>query len=486
MVAMNRIITTTLHSPDRRLQRAVEYVSDHWMPCDQQLLSQINRILSGKQRDDSLEQALSCIRSDVSLYLFTLQRFYKLLAAEGVQIDEELSSNEFIMEGGIDLLQLIFQEQELLRTPHALETGDDAQRLRIFESLVSASSAQMLAPTFGIDATEGYSGALIRQLGLLLIAWNYPTAYAQALRAERKGMSLNEALSEKLGFTPEMLTVELLHRWGISRTVSQHAFGLSSKVSDGAESNALVELYAASEMLARANLPELYPDARDDWGKAKSEVLKRLGSGGMDAIQSVLEEHLSHYRKNIPTLFSPGLVLDPARRISTIERAAVLDSNPYLPLCADAIRESFQRIYNTASQTGQQEWVLRQILRQLIPQAGFHKGCVFTVDPDRLKLTPQVAIGSAKRQDFRRFDLSASGNSHEIVGLAYSSPQPIIEYHLDQSGRCVNYIASFIGLRNRIGVLYLEIDGDLYDINSAQVLNQFKAIQYALSECLTV
>lgn len=479
---MNRIVTTTLHSPDRRLQRAVEYVSDHWMPCDQQLLSQINRLLSGKKAGDSVEQILSCIRSDVSLYLFTLQRFYKLLAAEGVQIDEELSSNEFITEGGIDLLQLIFQEQELLRTPHALETGDDAQRLRIFESLVSASSAQMLAPTFGIDSADGYSGALVRQLGLLLIAWNYPTAYASAIRAEKEGGSLNDALSEKLGFTPEMLTVELLHRWGISRKVTENAFGINAD--RAADASALTELYSASEMLARANLPELYPSVRDDWGRAKGEVLKRLGSGGMEAIQSALEEHLAHYRKNIPALFNSGLVLDPARRIAAVERAQVLSSNPYLPLCAESIREAFHRIYQAAGQVGQQERLLREILHHIIPHAGFHKGCVYTVDPDRLRLVPQVAVGNAKRQDFPKYDLSVSGNSHEIVALAYTSPQPIIEYHLDQSGRCVNYIAGFIGLKNRIGVIYLEIDGELYDINSAQVLNQFKAIQHALSECL--
>jgi hypothetical protein len=123
-------------------------------------------------------------------------------------------------------------------------------------------------------------------------------------------------------------------------------------------------------------------------------------------------------------------------------------------------------------------------MRQVIPQAGFGMGCVYTVDPERLKLLPQVAIGKARRQDFAPLDLSLSKDSHEIVALAYLSPQPIVEYHLNQQGGLVNRIAGFIGLRNKIGVLYLEIDGDLYDLNSRRVLNQFKAIQHALSECL--
>jgi hypothetical protein len=299
MVRMQRPTPPTLRSADRRLYRAIDYVSDKWMPCDQELLGQINKVLSAEETDKSLEQILSYVQSDVSLYLFTMQRFYKLLAAEGVQIDEDLSANEFIIEGGMDMMRLIFKDQALLRTTHTLETGDDAQRLRIFESLVSASSAQMLAPTFGIDSADGYSGALIRQLGLLLIAWNYPSAYANALRAEKEGQDLNEVLAEKLGFTPELLTLELLHRWGVSRNVSRNTFGLigTGKLIEG---NALSELYNASEMLARANLPELYPASRTEWSKAKAEVLKRLGGAGLEAIQSALEEHLAHYRKNVP------------------------------------------------------------------------------------------------------------------------------------------------------------------------------------------
>lgn len=469
---------------DRRLFRAVDYLNDRWMPCDRQLLEKINNIMQHQSDDpECTEQVLDLAFSDVSIFLFTLQRFYRLLSAEGVQIDEDLSPREFILEGGVEMLRLIFEDQTMLETTHTLDAGDDGQKLRLFESAVSASAAQMLAPTYGIESSDGFSGALIRQLGLLLISWNYPTVYAQAVRSQKEGGSLEAALMDKLGFSPQALTVELLHRWGISRKVSRETFGLGG---EDAVVNPIRDLYRASEALARANLPELYPSARSDWSQARVEILDRLGAAGLEAIQSALEQHLSHYREHIPSLFRPGLVLDPRKRIVDEERAATLEANPYMGLCTSEIRDCFERIYASIRPGGHQQALLRQILREIIPQAGFVSGCIYTADPDHYRLVPQVAVGSARRQDFHSRDLSLKAESNEIVSLAYLSPQPIVEYHLDTEGACVNRIAGYIGSRTRLGVLYLEMEGDVYDRDPALVLNQFRAIQHALSDCLAL
>ena len=128
-------------SSNRRLYRALDYVCDKWLPCDQALLKQINQSLNGpKTTFVCPERILGLIQSDVSLHLFTLARLYALLAHEGVTIDENLSAREFILEGGIDFLRLIFEDQKVLNTSHSLEDADDIQKLRLFESITSASA----------------------------------------------------------------------------------------------------------------------------------------------------------------------------------------------------------------------------------------------------------------------------------------------------------------------------------------------------------
>jgi hypothetical protein len=474
-------------SSNRRLYRALYYVCDKWLPCDQALLQHINQSLNGpKGTFICPERILGLIQSDVSLHLFTLARLYALLAHEGVAIDENLSAREFILEGGVDFLRLIFEDQKVLNTSHSLEDADDIQKLRLFESITSASASQVLAPSYGIDADDGYSGALVRQAGFLLIAWNYPTVYAQALRAESEGQSADAVFIEKLGFSAEVLTIELLHRWGVSRTSSRLMYGLKGASGLGAEStNPLTQLYRTGELLARANLPELYPSAKENWEESQKEIVKRLGSSGMEAIRSACEDQLNHYRMNIPELFSHGLTLDPKLRIPLFERSQLSLSNPYLSLCEVELRDAFTKIYAALRPQGDQEEALREILREVIPKAGFKSGCVFTVDPSRLELIPQAFIGAAKRVDFKNHDLTLSNGSNSIVALAYLSPQPIVEYHRMSDGSYINRIASYIGLDNRVGVLFLEIDGECYDLDSRLVLNQFRAIQHALSACLT-
>ena len=481
---MHSISDDNTTSNNRRLFRALEYVSDQWMPCDQNLLDKIIQLLNDQHADhETAVRVMSLIQSDVALYLYTLRKFYQMLAEEGIPIDEELSAHDFILEGGVELLRLIFNDHRKLQTAHSLATADDAQRLRVFEAVVSAAGAQTMAPTFGIESYDGYSGALVRQLGLLLIAWNYPTIYAQALRVQREGGSLVDVIQEKLGFSPELLTIELLHSWGVSRRVSQHVYGLGAKNAIIANQT-IAKLYSTSEALARANIPEIYPTARADWGVACTEILSRLGGAGFEAIQSSLEEHLAHYKKNIPGLFNASMVLDPRARLAAVERSRAIDGNPYVPLCDHAIKSAFERIYAAVDPNGNQQQILKDILHQVVPQAGFGRGCVYTVDPERMRLFPQTAIGKGKRSEFLPCDLSLSTQANDIVALAYHSAQPIIEYRIADDGSCINKIAGFIGLDHRLGVLYLEIDGEEYDRNATLVLNQFRAIQRALSDCL--
>jgi hypothetical protein len=237
-------------------------------------------------------------------------------------------------------------------------------------------------------------------------------------------------------------------------------------------------------MLARANLPEVYPDAKTDWESVGGEITSRLGAAGLEAIQNSVEAHLNHYRANLPDLFEPGLTLDPRLRIPLYARTQRALSNPYLSLCDERIRGAFESLYAVLGATGDQQAILKEILREVIPRAGFQAGCIYTVNPERLELVPQTAIGTARRSDYSVQDVSLSHGSGGIVPLAYMSTQPIVEYAIKPNGDCVNLIAVSVGTQRRVGVILLEIEGHRYDLDAKSILSSVKAIQHALSQCL--
>ncbi|HPN73314.1 MAG TPA: HD domain-containing phosphohydrolase, partial [Candidatus Omnitrophota bacterium] len=60
----------------------------------------------------------------------------------------------------------------------------------------------------------GFLSALLRQLGITLVAWNYPAAFDRALKSVTSTQPLTTVLSSMLGFSPELLAASLVRQWG--------------------------------------------------------------------------------------------------------------------------------------------------------------------------------------------------------------------------------------------------------------------------------
>src|SRR5262249_37415849 len=152
---------------------------------------------------------------------------------------------------------------------------NELQALRFRESLLSASAAEILASKNAIDPEDGFSCGLLRQLGLTLIAWNYPRVYNRAMECITPNEGLDFQLQKVLGFSPSLLGLTFAQRWNLSDEIlvalgdrkKRFSVSASERSDSGAQhvGEMLSKICEVSEALARANDPEHYPTALRDW-----------------------------------------------------------------------------------------------------------------------------------------------------------------------------------------------------------------------------
>ena len=177
---------------------------------------------------------------------------------------------------------------------HQLSEATPLQAQRVQHAMISASTAETLAECEELPADLGFTSGVVRQLGLTLIAFNYPHVYARAVAKLADGVDLEQTLSKVLGFSPTMLGISLGRKWGLAPEL-QLAMGdtqrwTESDVVDDVAAR-LVKVCQVGEALARANDPEHYPSALSDWTTAENEITAYLGPGGMQKVRARIEHN---------------------------------------------------------------------------------------------------------------------------------------------------------------------------------------------------
>ena len=208
--------------PAKRLNRAIDHVLKLWIPINSDVLTRIQKkLLDGLYQQDR-DGLLKDLKEDVSLYTWCLRRLCEM-ADESDDFDPIRHLQAIELDELSDLLDI--EPSDI--SSHSLE-GSDGEAARILkEVLVGASAAEVISDKKGGDTTRAYGASLLRQLGLTLIAWNYPSVFKKAVEKTKAGLELDVAISEQLGFSPSLFAVNLVQKWGLSERKC-YSFGLSS------------------------------------------------------------------------------------------------------------------------------------------------------------------------------------------------------------------------------------------------------------------
>jgi hypothetical protein len=447
----------------KNFSEAFKITSQKWFPCAPGTLTKIRaRITSGHYRDNRSD-LLHDVQSDAALFLYSLCKLRKLLGASAASA---VVGKEQMDEMLIDSIGDIVGELDSRILNHSVDSISDVQAARYKEMILAASTTDALAEKLSVNRNVGFTCALLRQLGLTLIAWNYPNIYRQSIQmlaAEPagSGADLDSILHSQLGFSPAMLGIRFAEVSGLPDSIVKELsveqlprVGVEKLVEYAREGRpgVIAHLCAIGEAFARANNPQFYPNAKDDLDRAARAISQILGPDGTNLI---VERTRSIYSDVVPAVFGPGpLVIDGLDGDLTDQSAN--SGNIYVATAPPKLKTKIQAVYQKINSNRIDEDLVRELIHQIIPSMGFNSVVVFTADPTTSSLSPVLRVGRPQFIPVRQVALTSTVYDQNPVRRAYSSGLLVYESGHLENGERRSLVATAMGATIRVGVLYLE------------------------------
>jgi hypothetical protein len=461
--------------------RAAGHVAKSWFPINRNNLEQIRSGLSTGRYNKSA--IIADIKSDASLYLLCVRKLAQMAKDGGFG---GLTPSELIENAEFETISTIISSPIESDINHKFSTMSDVQAARLMESVLSASTVEALSNTKNLDGELGYSCALLRQLGLTLIAWNYPHVYRRAL--ENSGITntnLESEIQKVLGFTPSSLAVLVTQEWNLSPLVSE-VIGNSENNQISTKAADILELCRIGEALARANDPENYPSALQDWNTAEEEIEKLLGRNQMDSIRELIARNLRAYSDAAPKLFRIPTTENIPSKICSLEYSKkLLTKNDYIEKCSPLLKMQLKELYASFAANEISRDSVHKLVKEIIPSAGFERGCIFMFEPSSNSLVPVLKIGAMPEHLCGVVTLDQTVSRENTIAVGFYSQNIVKQTKLTKDGVVeATWFCGALGETNRTGVLYLEANSSLMTKADTAPQSYFMAIKKCLADCL--
>jgi len=478
---------------ERRFSEAAKYVARGWMPVQKPLLKDIQRKLSTNAYSGASDELIEDLKNDFALFTFCLREL-------GAKVAEDRRG-----DNPLDLLKgTPKQDLAALLQNHGTEIGShdfigmrEVQLLRMKHQLISCATAELIARAQGVDPDLAFLAALFRQLGMALVAWNYPSTCTKALHeitsaASDSPVDFDEEIRRIAGFNPARLGREFLLSW--CRNPALELALESNRLNSGDSifepevrelGQGLRTMCEVGEALARVNDPNFYPRAVQRWREIEGTVIYYLGDNGVELIREHVVERYGHYVGFSPKLLSAAF--SPQRQVDVVNRQhaeKLFAANDHVKRCPEEIRTEFKGVYDTITCNKVSVDALNGLVGRVVPKAGFLRGCVYILDSKRMVLVPRLRLGEARA--YRPVSCSCGGERSHPVSEAFHCTMPIVEENVFLNGDIVSHVTGKFGNAEKIGILYLEMTEELRDIKPENRILFFKAIRQCLNDCLNL
>ena len=483
------------YGSERRLDRALQHVSSHWFPIHDEALTAIRRGLELGSFDLDIGFLISELRRDFALFTYCIKELLVVANKERVPFSISSDPAKLIRWAGPEKLKIVLSQDAPIPTTHALHRSEPFLLNRLAETALAATAAESLGQSKKIDQDSIFCHSVVRQIGLNLIAWNYPSLYSRVLRSLSANTSLDDALSQELGFSPALLAMKLLRPALPDSSTDSERIATTWRIYDS--------LCEIGEALTRANAPDVYPSAERDWSLAQRFIENSLGSDGVSLIRKRAIDNTALYKSYLPELFTKISTFDPEGAIKRFRTGSRGKENPYLKMCPPAIRALLQKIYSEMPAGSVNKLAVEKLVKQVFPLSGFVGGCVFVIDPTSMTLVPRVSFGKIHLRALQSMPLQPDAgraigplvseviathvrSSKDLTLAALSCDHPLIERSGTDSEDAVGAICGVLGRKRRIGVLYLEMPELELDKLNSSTLIVFKALRHTLCDALLV
>ena len=467
-------------------EKVAGHVAQNWFPVNKAHLAEIREgLLQGAYSKSSL---ILDIKSDIGLYTLCIRRLAQMASDGGVG---GLTPVELFNHAELETLSALVTSDIDRDIHHKLQTASDVQVGRLKETMLSATTAEALVEAQSISAELGFSCAVLRQLGLTLIAWNYPHVYRRAL--ENSGIlntNLESEIQKILGFTPAGLAVAITKDWNLAPIIKEI---LTEQSADGTGilselASNVVEACKVGEALARANDPDNYPSALHDWNTAEEAIEKSLGNKGMIKIRETITRNLRAYANSFPKTFSiPAADNIPNKICNTEYTKKLLTKNEYLNKCSPLLRMQLRELYAEFTPNEIARDSIQKLVRDIVPAAGFQRGCIFMYEQSTHSLVPVLKIGAVAESMVGTISLKEPISKENLVAAGYLASTVIQKAQRTPEGIIEStWYSGGLGTDKRTGVLLLEASSSLLGRSEINPENLFMAIKLCLADCLGI
>ncbi len=482
----------------RRLKEAAKYVSRTWFPVNSEVLKRVQAKLGSGAYTTDKQDLISDLKSDFSLFAHCLRKL------EGVVATEQLSVNpmDTLRRLEIDQLTSMLSTPDTDISAHRLDDIREVQALRLRHSLISCGTAEMLARNTTGDPDFAFSCALLRQLGFMLVAWNYPGSFQKALSAVlATGNDIESELAKIVGFAPALLGYEVTLHWNTNVELSKalgwtrelprqtpQNFPESLEMTEARKKAEKVARFCElGELVARVNNQQHYPKAVEEWKSVEREIQSILGPDGLD----IIGEHVRGMCKNLIPLSSSifGADINPdasAKKATSEYIAKLIDQNSYVKRCPKHLQTEFKEVYEHLVQGEVSSQGVNMLVSRLIPAAGFVRGCIYLMDGSTAQLVPRVRIGDSSGRQYKPVPCSAGGERSNPISEAFHCATPLKQERAFLHNDIVSHVSGKFGNNDRGGVLYLEMSERLLLQENHTAVVYFKAIRQCLDDCLSL
>ncbi|MEZ4752797.1 MAG: HDOD domain-containing protein [Bdellovibrionota bacterium] len=468
---------------DRRIERVHQHVNKHWIPVNQDLAAKIINGIEEGIYDLDIDFLITDLRSDIGLMLYCMRELSTNLRSKTLLQKAPSNPFEIIRRAGLAQVREVIAACIDKGSRHCYDTSAGFQTDRIGEMLVAASAVEVMAENTELDAELGYSVSLMRQLGMALIAWNYPGLYERAMNAKHHNEDAEDIITMELGISPALLSIRVISEWGLDSDFSKM---INSTESEDVGVTMMNSLCEAGEALARANNPNRYPEARQDWERSREFVQDLIGDDAMQMIRRRIKQNSEALFQLVPDRFERVVKFNPDAVIHEEEESRKLFRNPYIKDCPFVLRSKFKELYTRMGPEGIDRRNIAFLINQIIPSAGFSGGLIYIINPASMKLMPQKVFGEINLTNARPIHVGADILLNHPVQLAFSTWDVVDGKQATATAQTHSYIAATLGSRKKAGVVYLEFESSPVGLDGPDHKLHFNAVLHALNEVLNL
>jgi len=470
----------------RHLNRAAVNANKSWIPCNPRILKEICDKFSAQSYTSKPDNLVNDIKKDLGVFTYCVKRLAELVTQDA-ENSYAIDPLRTISEASLGTIKTILVDNKADIATFSLGNCNTVQAANTKRTMVSATVAEAISHNHEIDSDLAFATAVFRQLGLTLVAWNYPAIF-QNNCSQNLGQDIDQALDKVLGFSPSMLGLTFARKWHITPSILA-AMGDPNAVEDPAVSSVSItldKLCKIGEVFASCLDSDYRASNSTSWEFACSEIESSLGSNGLKIIRERLEETCTAYIKYMPQLFSFDEF--PPSPTSTTKRSHVAYTlnNRHLRHCPATVQSDLENFYKRLENRQLSRNNIQILAKMIIPSAGFERGCIFLVDPACWTLNPRLPIGKSELSDFKANRVHNYTEVFNPITTAYANKTPIMEEDVDAKGGRIIYIAGVLGETQRMGVLYLEASKELLQQELTNPMLLYKALRDAINDCLNL